>query len=455
MNLLIRNATIATSTSVFPGDLLVEGETIKAIGKDLPAGDARVIDASGKYLLPGGIDVHTHFDLDLGSTRASDDFHSGTVAAAFGGTTSVVDHLAFGPDGCKLEHMIDVYHGLAKDAVIDYGFHGVIQHVDDAVLADMEKLLSRGVTSYKIYLTYGHKIDDPDAIRVLARARELGVIICVHCESDAGIAYLADRLEAEGKGAPRFHPVSRPPAVEAEAVFRMLMLAKTVGDAPLYVVHLSTGLGLDAIRLARRYGQTNVYAETCPQYLFLNDSRYDDDREGLKYIMSPPLRKNSDREAMWRGLRDGDIDVIATDHCPFFFETQKQAGAGNFRKCPGGAPGVEARLPLLFSEGFMRGRLSLPEVVRLCSTRPAEIFGFGGKKGDLAPGRDADLVLFDPAVRRTLSKVDLHERTDYTPYEGMPLQGVPVMTIARGEVIVENGEFKGKTGRGKYIHRTL
>ncbi len=234
---------------------------------------------------------------------------------------------------------------------------------------------------------------------------------------------------------------------------RFLALAAMAGDAKAYIVHLSTRRGLDALREARANGQTNILAETCPQYLFLDDSLYDDPQEGLKYIMSPPLRGAADQAALWEGLRRGDIDTLGTDHCPFFFATQKQAGADNFTLCPNGAPGVELRMPLLFSEGFLKGRLSLPQIVRMCCARPAEIFGIAPRKGDIRPGADADLVLFDPAAEWTVDISLLHEHVDYTPYQGMRLTGRPVATYSRGELLVENGVFKGESGRGKYLRR--
>ncbi len=454
--LLIRNASIATSDNVFTGDVLAEGDRIAAIGSDLDSNDATVIDASGKYLLPGGVDPHTHFDLDVGSTRASDDFYTGSVAAACGGTTTIIDHLAFGPAGCGLFHQVEEYHRLAQRCAVDYGFHAVIQRVGDDVLADMERLRdAEGITSLKLYLTYDFKLSDKEAFQILRRAKELGLVICAHCENDGVIAFLRQKLVAEGHTTPRFHPLSRPGLAEAEAVYRFLAMAAMAGDAKVYVVHLSTRRGLDAIVEARKNGQANVMAETCPQYLLLDDSLYDDDREGLKYIMSPPLRKEADEKALWEGLQRGDIDTVGTDHCPFFFASQKQMGADNFTLCPGGAPGVELRMPLMFSEGFMKGRLSLPQVVRLCCTRPAEIFGVAPRKGDIRVGADADLVLIDPEVEWTVTKALLHENVDYTPYEGMRVKGRPVATYSRGELVAENGEFLGRPGRGQYLRRDL
>lgn len=456
--LLFQNANIVTSKEVFSGTVLVEGEKIAAVcpaGAPVPgADDARVIDLAGKYLLPGGIDAHTHFDLDVGFTRASDDFYTGSVAAAFGGTTTVIDHLASGPAGCALTHMPDVYQELAKPIVIDYGLHGVIQHVDDVVIADMEKLVQRGITSIKIYLTYGEKVDDPETLRVLERAKELGMVVCVHCENDAALTELRRQFVAQGHTQAKYHPLSRPPQVEAEAVFRVLMLAKMAGETRMCIVHLSSALGLAAARLARADGQANIHLETCPQYLYLDDSKYDDDVEGLKYILSPPLRKPHDIDAIWGGVRAGDFDTIATDHCPFFFGTQKQRGKDDFTECPNGAPGVELRMALLFSKAY-QGVISLPRMVQLCSTRPAELFGLAHKKGDIRPGLDADLVVFDPDIAWTVTKSELHENVDYTPYEGIPLQGKPVLTVSRGEVIVENGQLKAEKGRGQYLHREL
>ncbi|WP_027186924.1 dihydropyrimidinase [Desulfovibrio cuneatus] len=455
MKTLITNAQIATSTQMVQGDVLIEHGKISRVAPGIAAGGARVIDAAGKFLLPGGVDAHTHLDLDTGAARAADDFLSGSIAAACGGTTTIIDHMGFGPKGCGLEHQVDVYHELARQCVVDYGFHGVIQHVDATVLEDMQRLIARGITSYKLYLTYGYKLADADVLAVMQKAQELGLMVCVHCENDASIAFLTKKLLAAGKSAPRYHAQSRPVQCEAEAVFRMLMLAKMAGEAPLYVVHLSSGLGLQAIELARHNGQQHVFAETCPQYLLLNESSYEDKREGLKFIMSPPLRTAVDNAALWQGLASGQVETVGTDHCPFQFATQKMQGLGNFTKCPNGAPGVETRMQLMFSEGFMKGRLTLPQVVQACCTRPAKLFGIAPQKGDIAPGADADLVLIDPTVRSSITKAHLHERVDYTPYEGWEVQGAPVLTMARGEVIAENGTFVGKAGRGVYLERGL
>ncbi|MDL2234230.1 dihydropyrimidinase [Ruminococcaceae bacterium OttesenSCG-928-L11] len=458
MSIWIKGARIGTSREEFIGDVLVEGERIVRVApgglSPEEAPGAEVLDATGLVLLPGGVDVHTHFDLDVGIARSSDTFYTGTVAAAWGGTTTVVDHMAFGPRGCDLLHQVNVYRRLAEDAVVDYGFHGVVQHVDNAILDQMETLLEQeGISSLKVYMTYDYALKDEEFLAVLNRAKALGMTVCAHCENDGMLRYFRERCLSEGTLAPRYHAASRPPEAEAEAVFRFLQLARLAEEARAYVVHLSSAQALDAFALARRTGQRNIYAETCPQYLFLEESLYRNGAEGLKYIMSPPLRKDGDRQALWQGIKDGQIDAVATDHCPFYFATQKQMGAGDFTRCPNGIPGVELRYPLLFSEGYLGGRLSLPELVGLCCTRPAELFGLLPRKGDIREGADADLVLFDPAAEWTVTGDALHEQVDYTPYEGMALRGRPVMTVSRGALLVRDGQFLGKKGRGKYLRR--
>jgi dihydropyrimidinase len=455
-NILIKNALVVTESSEEILDVLTQGETIKTLGKNIPPGDGgEVIDGSGKILIPGGVDVHTHMNLDAGIAVACDDFYTGTVAAAWGGTTAIVDHPAFGPPGCPLDHQIKKYHGLAGGkAVIDYSFHGVIQHVDDEVLRMMEVLAGEGISSYKVYTTYGFKIDDRGLYRVLERAKELGLLITVHPENDGVITHLREQFVREGKTAPPYHPLSRPAECEAEAVNRMILLAKMAGDAPLYIVHLSNALGLEYITAARRRGQQNIYAETCPQYLLLDDSRYRlPGLEGLKYIMCPPLRSPEDQAALWRGLA-ADIDTAATDHCPFLFESQKILGKDDFTQCPSGAPGVEERIPLLFSEGVGKQRISLRRFVELCSTNPAKIFGLYPRKGRIAEGADADLVIIDPEKKVRLGKDTIHGQADYSAYEGFELTGYPVCTISRGEVILRDGVFSGRPGRGRFIPRT-
>jgi dihydropyrimidinase len=474
--ILITNGLVVSEETESRADILIEGEKIKRIGKNpgaAPAADrgtlssdrgirsgCEIIDAAGKIVIPGGVDVHTHLNLDAGLAVASDDFYTGTIAAAWGGTTTIVDHPAFGPPLCPLDHQIKKYHGLAEGrAVIDYGFHGVIQHVNDDVLQDMETLSGEGVTSYKIYLTYGFKLSDSDCYRVLKKAKDLGLTIAVHPENDGLVTFLREQFAARGETSPAYHPLSRPAECEAEAVNRMILLAKMAGDAPLYIVHLTNALGLEFITAARRRGQKNIWAETCPQYLFLDESLYSlPGAEGLKYLMCPPLRTRPDQQALWNALaREGTpaIDVVATDHCPFFFETQKMKGKDDFTKCPSGVPGIEERIPLMYSEGVVKGRISLRRFVDLCCANPAKRFGLYPRKGVIKEGSDADIVIIDGEKKVTIRKAALHENTDYTAYEGFKVQGWPECTISRGEVIVRGGNCTAAAGRGKFIKRAL
>lgn len=453
---LIRGGAVVGAGGTEKGDVLIRGERIEAVGPDLGHTGVNTVDATGFYVLPGGIDVHTHLDLDAGIARSSDDWYTGTVAAACGGTTTVVDHPAFGPEGCTVFHQIDAYHRLAGGkAVIDYGFHGVLQHVGDGVLADLGGLVDRGVVSSKVYLTYDFRIADGDILKVLERMKDLGAVTAFHCENHGIVSHYRDRFIGEGNTAPRFHGLSRPHTAEAEAVSRVIRLAETVGNAPVYIVHLSTASGLEEIRRGRNRG-VPVYAETCPQYLMLSDERYDEpELGGLKYVMSPPLRKDRDREALWEGISDGSIQVVGTDHCPFLFDEKRKLGGRNFTRCPNGAPGIEARMALIFSEGVAKGRIGLERFADITATLPARIMGLYPKKGIIAPGSDADIVVIDPAKKVTLSHTMLHERVDYTPYEGIEVTGYPVMTMLRGTVIVDNGEFTGVKGAGRYVSRRV
>ena len=453
--MLIKNGLVVAKDGTRKADLRIKGEIISEIGSSLiPCDSEQVIYAEGKTILPGGVDVHTHMDLDLGSIRATDDFFTGTVAAACGGTTTIVDHMAFGPRGCSISHQVEAYHKLARDkAVVDYGFHGVMDHVNDAIISEIKSLVSEGITSHKFYLTYGGKISEQEIMQLMECAAEQGVMLAVHAENDGAIAYLRDKYISMGKTDPIYHARSRPPESETEAICRMAWFARMTGFPPLYIVHLSSGLGLESLLAARHRGQKNLFIETCPQYLFLDESLYLKE-DGLKYVMSPPLRCPESIEALWGGIKNGDFDVIGTDHCPFFYGKEKQLGKDDFTKAPGGAPGVEARIPLMFSE-TVSGRITLEELVSLCCTRPAQLFGLYPKKGVIAVGSDADLVLIDPSVKLTLTPSRLHENTDYTPYEGKQLCGYPIMTLSRGEVIVLEGNFIGEKGRGNFLKRGL
>ena len=455
MSLLIKNGTIVTASDIYKGDIFIENEIIKEIGLNIIRVVDEVIDADGKYVIPGGVDIHTHFNLHVGNTIANDDFYTGTIAAACGGTTTIVDHMGFGPVGCNLKHQINVYHKYAdENAVVDYGFHGVIQHVDSEIINEMKEIIDDyGIQSFKGYLTYDYKIDDDKMIRVFERLKELGGIATIHCENHGSIQYLRKKFIDKGLKSPKYHYLSRPVESEAEAVNRMIKLAKIVNYEGLYVVHLSTKDGLEYIKNARECGQ-NVYAETCPQYLLLDESKYElENNEGLKYIMSPPLRSTENCEALWKGIKDGYIETIATDHCPFSFNRDKQLGKEDFTKCPNGAPGVEERIPLIFSEGVMKNRISINKFVEVCCTNPAKIFGLYPKKGTIAVGSDADITIIDPNKEVVLTTDKLHSNVDYTAYEGFKLKGYPIFTILRGKIISKDGEFVGGKGYGKYQKR--
>ena len=450
MTTRITGGTVVTEDKMYRGDLFI------CDGKIVDAGSAdEVIDATGKYILPGAVDIHTHMDLDVGIARVIDDFYTGTEAAACGGTTTIVDHMAFGPKGCSPWHQVNEYHRLADGiAAVDYGFHGVLQHVDDEALDDMTRIArDEGITSFKIYMTYDYRLDDLDLMRVLTRAKDAGIVIASHCENHGMVTYYRERFVREGRTQAKWHPVSRPAEAEAEAVNRLLYLARAAGEAPVYIVHLSSLMGLEEVRKVRASGQTHFGVETCPQYLLLDEGLYTDPREGLKAIMAPPLRRQADRDALWAALAGDELDAVATDHCPFTFAKQKQQGAADFTKCPSGAPGVEERLILLYSEGVARGRITLPQLVKYACANPARVAGLYPRKGVIAPGADADLVILDPAREWTMTTEKLHGNSDYTCYEGLKVKGFIERVLLRGSTVALNGTFTGRRGGGQYLHR--
>lgn len=454
MKILIKGGTLVDDAGEYRQDLLIERGKIILRQAEITVDNATtVIDASRLLVMPGGIDVHTHFNIDVGIAQSCDDFFHGTRAAACGGTTTIVDHMGFGPEGCRLHHQLEKYRQDARDrAVIDYGFHGVIQHVNDEILDEIDAMVHQeGISSFKFYLTYNAMLSDGDILKVLARLKESGALATVHPENDAAIKWRVGHYRREHKTAPVWHAHSRPVACEAEAIARTLNLAKLAGDAPLYIVHLSNGQGLDYIRMARSAGQP-LWVETCPQYLLLDIARYLRP-DGLKYILSPPLRPRPELDKLWVGIADGSIDTVATDHCNFPFSERQAMAAGDFTRCPNGLPGVETRMALLFSEGVMKGRISRSRFVALTSANPARLFGLWPEKGSLLPGADADLVLFDPKATQVIGHDQLHDNGDYTPWEGFSCRGWPVMTLSRGEVICRNGQFTGQPGRGRYLFR--
>jgi dihydropyrimidinase len=454
MRTLIRNGTIVTAVDTYRGDVLVEDERIAAIGTSLAMEADRTIDAAGKYVLPGGVDVHTHLDMPFGGTTSADDFESGTIAAAHGGTTSIVD-FAIQYKGERLHDAWEHWMRRAEGkAAIDYGFHMIITDLTAEAEEEMDALVRQGITSFKLFMAYRGvlMLDDGSIFRALLRTGTNGGTICMHAENGDVIDVLVRRALAEGHTAPKFHALTRPARAEAEATHRAICLAE-MAEVPIYIVHLSAAEALQQVTEARDRGLP-AYAETCPQYLFLSYDNYEEPGfDGAKYVMSPPLRPRSGQQALWRGLAFDDLQAISTDHCPFCMKEQKELGRGDFSKIPNGAPGIETRMSLVYDGGVRAGHISLNRFVELTSTSPAKIFGLYPRKGTIAPGADADLVVFDPERTVTLSARTLHMKVDYNPYEGRQVTGAPDTVLSRGRVVVENGRFVGRPGCGSFIKR--
>jgi dihydropyrimidinase len=454
VSILIKNAEIVTASDRYTGDVFIDGERIATIGTSLSMQADHVIDASGKLLLPGGIDVHTHLDMPFGGTTSADDFESGTIAAAFGGTTTIVD-FAIQYRGQTLHHAWETWMRKADGkAAIDYGFHMIITDLTDQVEREMDALVRQGVTSFKLFMAYPgvFMLDDASIFRALLRTGQNGGTICMHAENGGVIDVLVKRALADGKTAPKYHALTRPARAEAEATHRAIALAEIAG-VPIYIVHLSAAEALEMVTEARDRGLP-AYAETCPQYLFLSDDNYEEPGfEGAKYVMSPPLRPKETPERLWRGLAFNDLQAISTDHCPFCMKEQKALGADDFSKIPNGAPGIETRMSLVYDGGVRAGRISLNRFVELTSTSPARIFGLFPRKGTIAPGSDADLIIFDPGKTMTLSARTHHMKVDYNPYEGREVTGVTDTVLSRGRVIIERGAFVGRAGAGSFLKR--
>src|SRR5436189_1420085 len=454
MRTLIKHGTVVTATDQYKGDVLVEDEKIETIGVRLDMHADKVIDAAGKYVLPGGIDVHTHLDMPFGGATSADDFETGTRAAAFGGTTSIVD-FAIQYKGQTLHHAWETWMKKAEGkAAIDYGFHMIMTDMNDQVEQEMDALVRQGVTSFKLFMAYRgiFMLDDGSIFKALLRTGRNGGTICMHAENGDVIDVLVQRALAEGNAAPKYHALTRPARAEAEATHRAIALAE-IADVPIYIVHLSAAEALEMVTEARDRGLP-AYAETCPQYLFLSYDNYEEPGfEGAKYVMSPPLRLKAAQDQLWRGLAFNDLQVISTDHCPFCMKEQKELGANDFSKIPNGAPGVETRMSLVYDGGVRPGRITLNRFVELTSTSPAKIFGLFPRKGTIAPGSDADIVVFDPNRTITLAANTLHMKVDYNPYEGRQVTGATDTVLSRGRVVIENGTFVGRTGGGSFIRR--
>jgi len=451
---LVRNGRVVTASESVLADLFVDGEKVALVGQGLSLPADTVIDASGCLVLPGGVDAHTHLDMPAGPLPSADDFEPGTRAAAFGGTTTVVDFATPAP-GESLLAALETWRRKAESkAAVDYGFHMALRGLGGATLAEMAHLVrDEGVTSFKLYLAYPGvlQVDDATFFRALLGARECGALTQVHAENGGVIDVLVRRALARGETAPRYHALTRPPETEAEATARAISMA-TLAGAPLYVVHLSCAAALAHVTAARDRGLP-VHAETCPQYLFLSIADYDRPGfDGARYVMSPPLRDTADQEALWRGLAGGDLEVVATDHCPFTL-ADKARGRHDFSKIPQGAPGIETRMMLLWDGGVRAGRIDAPRFVELTAAAPARLFGLWPRKGTIAVGSDADLVVWDPERETRFSAETLHMRVDYSPYEGRVVHGGPVFVLSRGEVVVDHGEWKGRPGRGQFLKR--
>jgi len=458
MSLLITNGRIITASDDYVADVYCENGTVTAIGRDLPAHRyqaERTIDATGKYVLPGGIDVHTHLDMPFGGSQSSDDFETGTIAAAFGGTTCLVD-FAIQYRGQTMRHALDEWMRKAGGkAVIDYSFHMIVTELADAGLADMDRMVrDEGITSFKLFMAYPgvFMVDDATIFRALRQTGDNGGLICMHAENGGVIDELVKEALRKGQKAPKYHALTRPPTAEGEATGRAIALAEMAG-VPIYIVHLSAAHALEKVKQARDMGLP-AFAETCPQYLFLSYDNYEEPGfDGAKYVMSPPLREKWHQDVLWKGLAKNDLQVISTDHCPFCMQEQKELGKDDFSKIPNGAPGIETRLTLVHDGGVRTGRVTLNRFVELCSTTPAKMFGLFPRKGTIAVGSDADIVVFDPKASQTLGVKTLHMRVDYNPYEGRVVQGTPSAVVANGQVIIDGGKFVGKKGAGRFLKR--
>ena len=454
MSLLIKNARIITAEHDYTADIFIEKEKITTIGVALNISADRTIDAKGKYVIPGGIDVHTHLDMPFGGTTSSDNFETGTRAAAFGGTTSIVDFATQGR-GTKMRTALDTWFKKAEGkATIDYGFHMIITDLPEADLGDMSDMVREGVTSFKLFMAYPNAlmVDDATIFRAMRHTASSGSLICMHAENGNVIDLIVQKALAEGKTAPIYHALTRPTTAEAEAVNRTIALSQMAGT-PVYIVHLSCNDALEKVVEARELGLP-AYAETCPQYLFLSlDDMNKPGFEDAKVVFTPPLREKWNQEKLWGGLKKNNLQVISTDHCPFCFKEQKELGKGNFTKIPNGGPGIEHRMQLTFDGGVVGKKITLNRWVELTSTTPAKIFGMFPRKGTIAPGSDADIVIWDPEKEHSISAKTHHMAVDYSMYEGKKVKGDAEIVISRGEVIVEKGKFSGKPGRGNYVKR--
>ena len=453
MKTLIKNGRVITAVDDYHADIFVDGETVATIGKTLDMEADRVIDAAGKLVIPGGIDPHTHMELPFGGTYSSDDFFTGTRAAAFGGTTTIID-FAVQTKGESMTSGVDAWHKKAEGKTcIDYGFHLITTEFEDGDEKEMYSLIDEGISSFKLFMAYPGVFlaDDATIFRAMSAAGQRGGLICMHAENGIVINEIIKRFLADGRTAPKYHALTRPTIAEAEGVHRAIAIAE-MAESPVYIVHLSCTDALNQVRQARDRG-IPAFAETCPQYLFHSIDDYGDGWEGAKYVMTPPLREKHNHAELWKGLKMDDLQVISTDHCPFCMKEQKELGLGDFSKIPNGAPGVENRMNLIYNGGVVEQRISLNRFVELTSTAAAKMFGLFPKKGTIAVGSDADIVIFNPDTEHTFGVEAEHMNVDYSSYEGWKVKGKVETVLSRGRVVIENGEHKGKAGDGQFLKR--
>ncbi|MDR4946665.1 dihydropyrimidinase [Neobacillus cucumis] len=455
MKKIIKDGTVVTATDTYRADICIENGVITQIGGKLTDVDAEIIDAKGCYVFPGGIDPHTHLDMPFGGTVTKDDFESGTMAAAFGGTTTIID-FCLTTKGKTLKSSVDTWHAKSKDkAVIDYGFHLQIVEMNNEKLAELPKMIEEeGITSLKVFMAYKNQFqaDDETLFKTLIAARDLGALVMVHAENGDVIDYLVKKALADGNTDPIYHALTRPPEVEAEATGRAATLTE-LANSQLYVVHVSCAEAARKIAEARSKG-IDIWGETCPQYLVLDQTYLEKPNfEGAKYVWSPPLREKWNQTELWNALKTGQLQTIGSDQCSFDFVGQKDLGKGDFSKIPNGGPIIEDRVSILFSEGVKKGRISLNQFVDITSTRSAKLFGLYPKKGTIAIGADADIVIFDPTVERVISAESHHMAVDYNAFEGMKVTGEPVSVLSRGEFVIRDKQFVGKPGAGQFLKR--
>jgi dihydropyrimidinase len=455
MGLLIQNGSVITAEKTFAADVLVEGETVREVRAGIDPAGHTVVDAAGMLILPGGIDAHTHLDMPFGGTTSADDFETGTRAAAIGGTTTIVD-FAIQAKGTKMRSALDTWwKKAAGKACIDYGLHMIVTDLGTSGLEDMDDMVREGVASFKLFMAYPGvlMVDDATIFKALQQTAKNGALICMHAENGSVIDVIVQQALAAGKTAPIYHALTRPTIAEAEAVQRAIAMAEMAG-APVYIVHLSSEDALNQVREARDRGLP-AFAETCPQYLLLSleETMNHNSFEDAKWVFTPPLREKKNQPKLWDGLKDDHLQVVSTDHCPFCFEDQKILGVNDFTKIPNGGPGIENRMQLIHHHGVNAGKISLNRFVEITATAPARIFGMYPKKGTVAAGSDADLVVWDPQAEHTISAKTHNMRCDYSMFEGFRVRGNAKQVYSRGELIVEGGKFLGKAGRGEYLRR--